>query len=266
MMKNNRFNWLVQRRTAVRLYCLTFLLILGNLNIVKAQTPLQIAQQAQKAYQQSRYADAVTAYEKLIQGGYHDADLCYNLGNACFRAGKLGKAVLYYEKALSLDPTDEATLSNLEQVRSELTDQIDHSAAPEWWDWFLQPQWIMRPNAWAITFGVLIWLGMGLFWYIRRKPTAPWMPWAARGVLALAFFVMLAAALSYWHDHQNPSGVILSKEATLRIGPEQASPAIRTLHEGTKVGYLDKIGSWDKVRLANGQEGWLEGKSTGRIR
>jgi len=78
--------------------------------------------------------------------------------------------------------------------------------------------------------------------------------------------VLAAAAFSYWNNYHNPSGVILSKETTLRIGPEKASPAIRTLHEGTKVAYLDKIGTWDKVRLSNGQEGWLEGKSTGRIR
>ena len=242
------------------------LLVFGFSRLAAAQNPSQIARQAQESYQQGNYPAAVQAYKKLIAAGYHNAALSFNLGNACFRAGKLGEAVLYYEKALALKPNDEATLANLELVRGELTDQIDHTSAPEWWDWLLQPQWIMRPNAWAITFAVLIWLGMGLFWYIRRKPTAPWMLWVARGLLALAFFVMLAAALSYWHDHQNPSGVILSPEATLRIGPEQASPAIRTLHEGTKVAYLDKIGSWDKVRLANGQEGWLEGKSTGRIR
>lgn len=251
-----------------RLVPATFLwCLLGILSVTQAQNTTQIAQQAQQAFQQSRYPEAVKAYEKLIQAGYHDAQLCFNLGNACFRAGQLGKAVLYYEKALNLCPNDEATLINLELVRSELTDQIDHSAAPEWWDWLLQPQWIMRPNAWAISFAVLLWLGLGLFWYLlRRKPAQAWWPWAAWTVSGLAVLALLGAVLSYWHDYQNPSGVILSKEITLRIGPEQASPAIRKLHEGTKVAYLDKIGDWDKVRLANGQEGWLEVKSTGRIK
>lgn len=248
-------------------FSLAFVFLFGILNFTQAQNPTQITQRAQAAYQQSRYAEAVTTYEQLIQAGYHDAQLCFNLGNACFRAGQLGKAILYYEKALSLCPTDEAILTNLELVRSELTDQIDHSTAPEWWDWFLNPQWIMRSNAWAITFASLFWVGLGLFWYrLQRKPAQVWWSWATWSISGLALVTLIGATLSYWHDYQNPSGVILSKETTLRIGPEKASPAIRKLHEGTKVAYLDKIGDWDKVRLANGQEGWLEVRSTGRIK
>ncbi|AEE49399.1 tetratricopeptide repeat protein [Haliscomenobacter hydrossis] len=243
-----------------------FLLVFGFSNLAAAQSPTQIAQQAQESYQQGNYPAAVQAYKKLIAAGYHNAALSFNLGNACFRAGKLGEAVLYYEKALALKPNDEATLANLELVRGELTDQIDHTSAPEWWDWLLQPQWIMRPNAWAVLFAVLIWLGMGSFWLLRRQTAKPWLRWAARGILGLSILVLAAAAFSYWNSYHNPTGVILSKETTLRIGPEKASPAIRKLHEGTKVAYLDKIGTWDKVRLSNGQEGWLEGKSTGRIR
>lgn len=256
-----------RQRLVPAAFSLMLLCWLGVLGFTQAQSPNEITQQAQQAFQQSRYTDAVNAYEKLIHAGYHNAQLCFNLGNACFRAGQLGKAVLYYEKALNLKPNDEATLINLELVRSELSDQIDHSTAPEWWDWLLNPQWVMRSNAWAITFAVLFWLGLGLFWYrLQRKPAQAWWPWANWSIGGLALLTLLGAALSYWHEYQNPSGVILSKETTLRIGPEQASPAIRKLHEGTKVAYLDKIGDWDKVRLANGQEGWLEVKSTGRIK
>jgi tetratricopeptide (TPR) repeat protein len=246
--------------------CLLWCLLLSSLGL-KAQAPLEIAQKAQEAYQKGAYEQAIDAYEQLISAGYEEPSLCYNLGNACFRAKKLGKAVLYYEKALSMEPNDEATLRNLALVRAELSDQIDNSTAPEWWDCLLHPQLILRPNAWAILFALFTWLGMGLWWAARRKWLRfPALPWVNGALLGLALLALLAAGLSYWQEYENPTGVILSRETTLRIGPEQASPAIRTLHEGTKVAYLDKIGTWDKVRLANGQEGWLEGKSTGRIK
>lgn len=230
-----------------------------------AQNPALTARKAQQAYQKGDYHRAVETYEQLIAKGYNDAALCFNLGNACFRAGQSGKAVLYYEKALALRPNDEAILENLEQVRSGLTDQIDQSLAPDWWNWILQPQWIMRPNTWAILFALLVWLEMAVLLAWRRNPKITWFPWIIRGNLVLLILVLLGAGLSYWNTYQNPTGIILSKETTLRIGPEQASPAIRTLHEGTKVAYLDKIGTWDKVRLSNGQEGWLEQKSTHHI-
>ncbi len=230
-----------------------------------AQNASVIAQKAQQAYQKGDYHGAVETYEQLIAKGFDDAALCFNLGNACFRAGQSGKAVLYYEKALALRPNDEAVLENLEQVRSGLPDQIDQSLAPDWWDWLLQPQWLLRPNTWAILFALLIWLEMAALLARRRFSQVTWFPWVIRGNLILVTLVLLAAGLSYWNTYYNPTGIILSKETTLRIGPEQASPAIRTLHEGTKVAYLDKIGNWDKVRLSNGQEGWLEQKSTHHI-
>jgi tetratricopeptide (TPR) repeat protein len=250
-------------------YRSTWMMVIALLSLqgtLDAQKPTAILQQAKQDYLQGKYTQAVLAYESLIAAGYDDPGLCFNLGNACSRAGKMGKAVLYYEKALASKPNDEAVLTNLELVRGELTDQIDHSSAPEWWNWLIQPQWILRPNTWAILFAILIWTGMGIVWVLRRQASRPWLRWAAQGILALAIVALLGAILSFWNSHENPAGIILSKETTLRIGPEKASPAIRTLHEGTKVAYLDKIGTWDKVRLSNGQEGWLEGNATQAIR
>jgi len=230
-----------------------------------AQTATIKLRQAQQAYQKGDYQGAVEVYEQLIAQGYADAALYFNLGNACYLAGHSGKAVLYYEKNLALKPNDEAALENLEQVRSSLTDQIDQSMAPDWWDWFLQPQWLMRPNTLAILFALLVWLEMAALLARRRAAHFSWFPWITRGILTLAVITFLGTTFSYWNTYHNPIGIILNKETTMRIGPEQASPAIRTLHEGTKVAYLDKIGSWDKVRLSNGQEGWLEHKSTKHI-
>lgn len=248
-----------------RLIALVFAMGCAFSTILEAQNATIIARKAQQAYQKGDFNGAVENYEQLMAKGYNDAGLCFNLGNACFQAGQSGKAVLYYEKALALTPNDGAVLENLEQVRSGLSDQIDQSMAPDWWDWLLQPQWLLRPNTWAILFALLVWLEMGFLLAWRRNPQIAWFHWVIRGTLTAAIVVLFGAALSFWNTYYNPTGIILSKETTLRIGPEQASPAIRTLHEGTKVAYLDKIGTWDKVRLSNGQEGWLEQKSTRHI-
>ena len=49
----------------------------------------------------------------------------YNLGNAHYRLGKVGYAILYYEKALKLSPNDEDVMHNLALAKLNLKDKVD---------------------------------------------------------------------------------------------------------------------------------------------
>ncbi|HEX9252844.1 MAG TPA: tetratricopeptide repeat protein, partial [Ignavibacteriaceae bacterium] len=59
-------------------------------------------QKANELYKNNQYQLAIDEYNKLISQGYEGASLYYNLGNAHYRLGKVGYAILYYEKALKL--------------------------------------------------------------------------------------------------------------------------------------------------------------------
>jgi len=50
-----------------------------------------------KDEQEEKFDEAVKLYNQIIDNGYEGAELYYNLGNAYFRLGKLGYAILYYE-------------------------------------------------------------------------------------------------------------------------------------------------------------------------
>ena len=56
------------------------------------------------AYEAGAYADAVEIYTQVAALGIVNADLYYNLANAYFKSGELGRSVLWYERSLRLEP------------------------------------------------------------------------------------------------------------------------------------------------------------------
>src|SRR5438105_6076073 len=74
---------------------------------------------ANQAYAKGRFEEAANAYESLIQSGNWNANLFYDLGNAEYRLGDFGQAVLNYERALALEPRHPEAEANLRLARDE---------------------------------------------------------------------------------------------------------------------------------------------------
>ena len=69
---------------------------------------------ANERYERGGYAEATQQYEALIDRGYSDAALYFNLGNAYLESGDLGRAILNYLRARRLSPRDTDIRDNLE--------------------------------------------------------------------------------------------------------------------------------------------------------
>ena len=80
---------------------------------------------ANDLYRKNKFEDAVKEYKKLIDDGYESAALYYNLGNAYYREGNIGHAILYYEKALKLEPNDDDIIHNIAIADSKTVDKIE---------------------------------------------------------------------------------------------------------------------------------------------
>ena len=65
-------------------------------------------QSANLLYQEGKYEKALEDYRQISESGLESADLYYNMGNAAYRSNSIGYAILYYEKALKMEPTREA--------------------------------------------------------------------------------------------------------------------------------------------------------------
>src|SRR5919197_1709802 len=68
---------------------------------------------ATQEYAQGHFKEAISGYEALVRAGQLSANLFYDLGNAYFRTGDFGRAILNYERALALEPHHPEAQANL---------------------------------------------------------------------------------------------------------------------------------------------------------
>ena len=54
------------------------------------------------------------------------------------------------------------------------------------------------------------------------------------------------------------SAVMTQPVSSVKSSPGDAGKSIFVLHEGTKVKLLDELGSWRKIEISDGRQGWVE--------
>jgi len=107
---------------------------------------------------------------------------------------------------------------------------------------------------------LMLWLSVGGFsiWLLLTNREQKKRGFVGGVVCLLLFGITFALAAQRNATQQNSNqAIILAKETALKDAADADSPDILTLHEGTKIGLLDQIGEWHKVRLPNGEQGWL---------
>ncbi len=102
-------------------------------------------------YMNREYEKAVDCYTQVLNMGYSAPSLYFNLGNAFYKQNNFPKAILYYEKARILDPTDEDIRQNLAIANSRIMDKIEN--IPEFFlkRWLNGISVLLSPDQWALV-------------------------------------------------------------------------------------------------------------------
>src|SRR5262245_43999027 len=85
-------------------------------------SPAAAYNQGNRLYAAKDYAGAAQAYEQALSAG-PNAAVHFNLGNALFKTGKVGPAILHYRRAHFLAPRDPDITANLEFARAYRVDK-----------------------------------------------------------------------------------------------------------------------------------------------
>ncbi|HNX44787.1 MAG TPA: tetratricopeptide repeat protein [Bacteroidales bacterium] len=228
--------------------------------VLTAETPEAMIVKGNKAYSQGHYEDAIALYGEVIRMGYESENLFYNLGNAYFKNNELPPAILYYEKALKIDPNDADTRYNLAVANSRIADKIEK--IPEL---FYKRWWTNLKNLFSLdTLSVLIILFVitglvlaGIYLVSRRMILRRVSFWSAAALLALAFVMLGIASQKNSQLKARKEGIVFTPTVTVKSSPDPSSIDLFVLHEGSKVLVQDSIGGWIEVKIANGSQGWI---------
>lgn len=213
------------------------------------------------AYTDGRWSDALNGYERIASLGLESPELYCNIGDSYFKTGDFPHAILYYEKALKLDPSYSDARYNLDICSNLIQDRID--PVPE----FILSSWAksicysLSSNAWAVLCIAFfaIFLAMLLLYLLG----------AGRGARRTGFFVgivmfcLTCASLGFsaWQKadyHKADSAIVTRPVTSVKSSPsDESSTDLFILHEGTKVEILDEVGGWINISLADGRQGWM---------
>jgi tetratricopeptide (TPR) repeat protein len=223
-------------------------------------TGLAMFKKGNNLYQKANYKEAAATYQKMVDDGYQSATLYFNLGNAYYKNGDIAPAILYYEKAHRLSPGDEDIRINIQFANSKTTDKIE--AVPEffitkWWTGFILA---FSANTLAV-FSVLLFLAAsGLLILYRFSGSVGVKKGAFYSALILVLLGIGTIFISgrqaaYFEAHHD--GIIFNSSVNVKNAPANTAKNAFVLHEGTKVNILDKNSAWVKIKLTNGNEGWV---------
>ncbi|MCF8381633.1 MAG: tetratricopeptide repeat protein [Bacteroidales bacterium] len=225
-------------------------------------------EKANKLYQQAEYESAIQLYSQIDSLGYKSADVYFNMANAFFRSNKLGKARLYYERALLISPSDEDIKANMEFLESMLSDRFD--VVPE----FFLKTWLRKiilgfhPDNWMIVsliFFTIFLAGGMVYIFLRSAATR-----------RIGFFVALISFLfsvssyglsyiSYKKVSDPSTAVIMEASQVVKSAPRQSGKELFILHIGSKVYIENSIDTWKEIRISDGRKGWVPSESIEEI-
>lgn len=224
--------------------------------------------QANNAYTQNKFNEAIELYKKVIANGFESSELYYNLGNAYFKTKDYASAILYYEKAKKLDPSNEKIQFNIQVANARIIDKIEELPLPFYKKWLNEFRLWFSIDTWAIISVVTLFLFFLLISaYLLanvisiRKVTF----WASAVFLLFAMLSGINAYSQYHSIKQSSEGIIFEPTVNVKSSPENNSQDIFVIHEGTKVQITDKVGTWIEVKIANGSDGWVPETAVERI-
>ena len=223
--------------------------------------------EANALYRSGDFAGAHRLYREVVATGVRDARLFYNLGNANFKLGRMGEAILWYERAQRLAPHDEDIENNLRfanLIKKDREPADDRNAVLRGLSvFYFWPSADQLSLLFALCF-------LALFGLAARRLLASdrlgvvWLSSVSLcSMLSAVFALWLVSRLQYRAGIDE--AIVVAEKIMARSGPAESQTEVFTAHEGTKVRLVRSEGQWVLVRLANGLGGWMRDDALERI-
>lgn len=235
------------------------IIILLSTSLISAQNESLIAQAAE-AYTSSNFEQAITAYEQVLADGWEGFEIYYNLGNAYYKTDQIAAAILNYERASRINPTDEDLIHNLNMARNRTVDKIDMLTVPQFVSGYKAFINNISSDSWGTISILTFFLALGTILAFLLV-SAKWMKQLA---LSLLFIFVLASSFSFlfgWQQKKwlnaNNEAIIFQPSIQVQSTPDDNGQELFVLHQGTKVQIVESFKNWARIRIGDGKTGWI---------
>jgi tetratricopeptide (TPR) repeat protein len=216
---------------------------------------------ANQEYAQGHFKKAISGYEALVRAGQWSADLFYDLGNAYFRTGDFGRAILNYERALALEQHHPEARANLQIARDEAHALELQQSRPER---YLQ---FANINQYSIAAAIAFWLavfGVVALVFARRRSVA--LVTMSICCLLICTFAIYAAYTLERGSKGQALAIVTGKDVQARLATADTANSVLALPPGSEIKILSTRGDWIYAALPNNLRGWIPAKSTEQVR
>jgi len=223
---------------------------------------------ANRAYSEGQFQVAEVLYMQLIEEGYQDASLYYNLGNTYFQQNQIGKAILNYKRAYLANPSDKDIQYNLELAQSKTKDKIDKLPSFFLFEWIDSIRDLMDTNTWAETaiFLLLIDLCMIMLWLLANSLGIRKLGFYSAILLTVLVVVSIVNSFrSANHVYNSAEAVVTSSAALIKSSPSDSGKDLFVVHEGTSLLIKQNLDGWNEVELIDGNKGWITSSAIEKV-
>ncbi len=223
--------------------------------------PDSLFQAGVEAYTQGDFDQALKDWKDVEATGLMSKELYYNLGNAYFKSGEIAPAILWYERALRLDPSDADVRYNLDFARALTQDKIEEVPEIFFVQWRHALCYLLPSNTWAALCLVFLALAVACALLFLLGSTS--------GRRRLGFFVGIACLIlaflgwdfAQWQRQEalaQDRAIVMRPVSSVKSSPSDGSAKdLFILHEGTRVRILDNVGGYSQIEIADGRQGWI---------
>lgn len=244
----------------MRKYLIVIIVLLINLSVALAYNKIGDFTKANEHYKNEEYQEAIEIYESLINDGFQQFEVYYNLGNSYFRTSDYSKAIINFERAKRIEPSNEDVNYNLRIANLRIVDKFD--TVPkiffvQWYEFLLN---LFNSCIWAWLIIIFFWLFIISITLFRLSSSAQFRKSTfliGNTILVLMIISVVLSFNTFTRENSKKEAIIDTPSVYIKSAPEQTSMDMFVLHEGTKIRILDSVGDWYEIKIENGNVGWI---------
>ena len=240
---------------------LAFLLIPAGLQAQELSYPDSLWQAGVEAYTAGDFASALQDWQDVQATGLGSKELYSNLASAYLKNGEIAPAILWWERALRLDPSDKDIRYNLEYARNLTQDKIEEVPEIFFEQWGHAMCYLLPSNTWAILCIVFLAVTVSLALLFLLGGTPGKRRWGFFGGIVTLLITLLCWDFAQWQRTEalrQDQAIVMRPVTSVKSSPsDSGAKDLFILHEGTRATILDNMAGFSQIEIADGRQGWI---------